>query len=156
MSFWSSILGPRKGFEGGLFLPEYKTVTARLPIETLRVDAPLRVPLRAGRNLGTESVVTVGDRVRKGQRLSRPTTWDSVAVHAPTSGVVERFERVWTARDGFIPGVRLEPDGEDENEPPGCSTKTTLRRTPYLAWLLAPESFLYWTIMHITDGFVPR
>lgn len=25
-----------------------------------------------------------------------------------------------------------------------------------LAWLLAPESFLYWTIMHITVSFVPR
>ena len=27
---------------------------------------------------------------------------------------------------------------------------------PYLAWLLAPDSFLYWTIMHITVSFVPR
>lgn len=27
---------------------------------------------------------------------------------------------------------------------------------PVLAWLLAPESFLYWTIMHITVSFVPR
>lgn len=25
-----------------------------------------------------------------------------------------------------------------------------------LAWLLAPESFLYWTLMHITVSFVPR
>ncbi len=31
-----------------------------------------------------------------------------------------------------------------------------LDQTPYLAWLLAPESFLYWTIMHITISFVPR
>ena len=31
-----------------------------------------------------------------------------------------------------------------------------LHQTPYLAWLLAPESFLYWTIMHITISFVPR
>ncbi len=27
---------------------------------------------------------------------------------------------------------------------------------PVLAWLLAPESFLYWTIMHITVSFGPR
>jgi hypothetical protein len=32
----------------------------------------------------------------------------------------------------------------------------SLNQTPYLAWLLAPESFLYWTIMHITVSFVPR
>lgn len=31
-----------------------------------------------------------------------------------------------------------------------------LDRTSTLAWLLAPESFLYWTIMHITVSFVPR
>ena len=29
-------------------------------------------------------------------------------------------------------------------------------RTSSLAWLLAPESFLYWTILHITVSFVPR
>jgi hypothetical protein len=31
-----------------------------------------------------------------------------------------------------------------------------LGQTHSLAWLLAPESFLYWTIMHITVSFVPR
>jgi len=31
-----------------------------------------------------------------------------------------------------------------------------LGRAPALTWLLAPESFLYWTIMHITVSFVPR
>jgi len=31
-----------------------------------------------------------------------------------------------------------------------------LGQSPYLKWLLAPESFLYWTIMHITVSFVPR
>lgn len=31
-----------------------------------------------------------------------------------------------------------------------------LGQSPALTWLLAPESFLYWTIMHITISFVPR
>ncbi len=31
-----------------------------------------------------------------------------------------------------------------------------LGQTPYLSWLLSPEAFLYWTIMHITVSFVPR
>lgn len=31
-----------------------------------------------------------------------------------------------------------------------------LGQTPYLQWLLAPDAFLYWTIMHITVSFVPR
>jgi len=29
-------------------------------------------------------------------------------------------------------------------------------QTVALKWLLAPESFLYWTIMHITVSFVRR
>jgi hypothetical protein len=31
-----------------------------------------------------------------------------------------------------------------------------LGQTNYLYWLLAPDAFLYWTIMHITVSFVPR
>ncbi|MFQ5411047.1 MAG: hypothetical protein ACE5EC_02080 [Phycisphaerae bacterium] len=31
-----------------------------------------------------------------------------------------------------------------------------LGQTPALGWLLRPESFLYWTIIHITVSFVPR
>jgi hypothetical protein len=31
-----------------------------------------------------------------------------------------------------------------------------LGQSPWLAWLLKPEAFLYWTIMHITVSFVPR
>jgi hypothetical protein len=31
-----------------------------------------------------------------------------------------------------------------------------LGQTAALQWLLAPESFMYWTIMHITVSFVPR
>jgi len=31
-----------------------------------------------------------------------------------------------------------------------------LGQSSALTWLLAPESFLYWTIMHITVSFVPR
>lgn len=29
-------------------------------------------------------------------------------------------------------------------------------KAPSMAWLLAPNAFLYWTIMHITVSFVPR
>lgn len=31
-----------------------------------------------------------------------------------------------------------------------------LHQSDWLKWLLAPQSFLYWTIMHITVSFVPR
>ena len=53
-----NLFGPRYGFEGGLFLSDHKTVTARLPIETLTVDGPLYVPLQAAANRPTRPVVS--------------------------------------------------------------------------------------------------
>ncbi len=43
-----------------------------------------------------------------------PTHRDSVPIHAPTSGTIGDTQRVWTASDGYLPGVILEPDGADE------------------------------------------
>ncbi len=114
-----NIIGPRPGFEGGLFLPEYKSVTARRPIERLRADGTLYVPLRVGLDLETSPVVKPGAKVLGGQRLATPASAASVAVHAPTSGAVLGIDRVWTAHDGFLPCAILEPDGRDERLPPG-------------------------------------
>ncbi|MBN2561655.1 MAG: RnfABCDGE type electron transport complex subunit C [Phycisphaerae bacterium] len=118
MSFWSNLRGPRQHFDGGLFLPDHKAVTARCPIEDIEVDGPLHVPLQVGRGLPTAVEVVVGDRVLGGQRLAAPTRTDSASVHAPTSGTITAVERVWTAADGYLPGVVLEPDGQDEWHPP--------------------------------------
>jgi len=113
----SNILGPRKGFDGGLFLPSHKSRTARRPIETLPVDGPLRVPLTVRRDLGTAVVVEVGQRVLAGERLSRSIGQEAVPVHAPTSGRIVGLDRAWTPQDGYLPCAALEPDGRDEAVP---------------------------------------
>ncbi len=114
MALLLNLLGPRRGFDGGLFLPDNKSVTARRPIETLAVAAPLHVPLQVRQDLPTAPLVKPGERVLRGQRLSQPTTVEAVPVHAPTSGAITGFGRVWTAHDGFLPCAVLEPDGRDE------------------------------------------
>jgi electron transport complex protein RnfC len=114
VSFWSNVLGPRETFEGGSFLPDQKALIARRPIEVVSADGPLHIPLQAGRDLPTIIEVGIGDRVLGGQRLARPADTDSLPVHAPTSGKITALERVWTASDGFVTGVELEPDGRDE------------------------------------------
>ncbi len=118
MSFWTDVFGPRRTFDGGLFLPDCKSETARLPIETVAAEGPLRVPLQAMRTLPTRPCVRVGQRVLAGQPLAEAATVDSVPVHAPTSGTITAFEKVWTAVDGILPGVCLEPDGEDRTMQP--------------------------------------
>lgn len=117
MSFLFNLLGPQKAFSGGLFLPDYKSVTARRPIELLNVDGPLHLPLTVRRDLKTTPCVEVGDHVRRGQRLSRSTCHDSLPVHAPTSGRIVELGRVWSAFDGYLPSAVLEPDGRDEALP---------------------------------------
>ncbi len=115
MSFWANLRGPKLSFEGGLYLQDHKAVAARRPVQTFSVDGPLHVPLQVGRDLTTAPCVEVGDRVLAGQPLALQAREDALPVHAPTSGTIVRFERVWTAEDGYLPGVVLEPDGEERS-----------------------------------------
>ncbi len=128
MTFWSNLIGPRRRFDGGLFLPDDKSVTARRPIENLAVDGPLHVPLQVRGDLTTTPEVAPGDRVHGGQRLARPTEPHALPVHAPTSGTIVALRQVWTAADGYLPGAVLEPDGRDD------------WAKPHLSWL--GESFV--------------
>ena len=114
LSILLDLLGPRQSFEGGLFLTDYKSATAKRPIETLATERSLHVPLVVRRDLPTEPCVRVGDTVLRGQRLTTPTTMGSLPVHAPTSGTIKAFGRAWTPLDGFVPCVVLEPDLRDE------------------------------------------
>jgi electron transport complex protein RnfC len=114
MGFWSNVLGPRQTFDGGCFLPEYKAVTARRPIQTVPADGPLSIPMQLARDLETIPEAGVGARVLGGQRLARAATSSSLPVHAPTSGRIIAEQRVWAPLDGLLPGLVLEPDGKNE------------------------------------------
>jgi electron transport complex protein RnfC len=118
MSFWNDALGPRQRFDGGLFLPDYKSVTAKRPIEKMDVNGPLHVPLQLRLDLSSRVLVRAGERVLGGQPLAEPAGPDSVTISAPTSGRIVALDRVWTAADGHLPGAVLEPDGNDEWLPP--------------------------------------
>jgi len=111
------ILGPRSAFDGGLFLPDRKAMLARRPIQTLHPDSPLQVPLTARSKLQTERIVDIDDTVVRGQALSRALQADAINAHAPAAGKVTAIGRVWTAYDGFLPSVTIEPDGSDQRTP---------------------------------------
>lgn len=117
MSVLLNLLGPRQGFEGGLFLPEFKSATARRPIEHVFADRTLFVPLQVADGWETRVDVARGERVVRGQRLATATVRSSTHVHAPTSGTVTDFSRVWTPHQGYLPCAVLEPDGRDESLP---------------------------------------
>jgi electron transport complex protein RnfC len=114
MSVLEDLLGPRRGFDGGLFLPDFKAVTSRRPIETMPATSPLRVPLTARGDLATHIEVRRGDEVRRGTTLASRAAAEAVAVHAPTSGRIVDIDRAWTAAGGFVDCAVLEPDGRNE------------------------------------------
>ena len=117
MSLLSQLLGPRSAFDGGLFLPEHKSLLARRPIQTLHADGPLFVPLTLRRELATEPVVKAGDVVLRGQVLARAADDVSISVHAPAAGRITALDRAWTVEDGFLPCAVLEPDGSGAGAP---------------------------------------
>lgn len=114
MSILQDILGPRKDFEGGLYLPDFKNVSAKRAVQKLPVTAALHVPLCLRRDLPTTPLVAVGDRVLRGQVLASPQSADSIPSYAPTSGRIEAIRPVETVADGALPGMILLPDGRDE------------------------------------------
>lgn len=117
MSILQRWLGSPHRFDGGLFLPEYKSVIARRPIEEIPADGRLHVPLQVRSDLPTTVLVKPGDRVLRGQRMAAAATPDSLPVHSPTSGEVLSLERVWTAADGYLAGAIVQPDGRDDRMP---------------------------------------
>lgn len=118
MKLLANILGPRQAFDGGLFLRDYKAITARRPIEWIHADCPIHVPLTVRGDFETTNIVQVGDRVIRGQQLSVPRSEGGLPVHSPVSGHVLRFESAWSPFDGALPGVIIEPDGRRDAIPP--------------------------------------
>lgn len=113
-----NILGSRKTFDGGLYLPDHKAALAKRPIQTLRADGLLHVPLAAGPQWPTTPLVRPGDRVLAGQPLAAAAAPDALHISAPTSGRVIGMGSALSLLDGPVPVVTLEPDGLEESAPP--------------------------------------
>lgn len=117
MTILQNLLGSPRTFEGGLFLADHKSATARRPIETIHADPQgpgLFVPLAPRSDLPTRPIVSPGTHVLGGQCLAEAVGVDSIPIHAPTSGHIKGFSRVWSPVDGFLPCAVLMPDGRND------------------------------------------
>ncbi|PLY14294.1 MAG: electron transport complex subunit RsxC [Sedimenticola sp.] len=75
-------------FHGGLHLPDNKSQSTGDPVRKAPIPARLIVPLQQHIGEIAEPLVTVGERVLKGQLIARAQGYISAPVHAPTSGTV--------------------------------------------------------------------
>ncbi|OYW33900.1 MAG: electron transport complex subunit RsxC [Methyloversatilis sp. 12-65-5] len=109
-------------FNGGVKPDPKKSLSTREPIARLALPQQLVTPLHQHIGGTPRPLVSVGDRVLRGQRIGAADGNVSSAVHAPTSGRVVAIEpRPMPHASGLSsPAVVIEPDGLDaaiEREP---------------------------------------
>lgn len=103
-------------FNGGLELDARTAPATTLPIAAVPVPPRLVLPLSQHVGQPAEPVVTVGERVLKGQPIARPSGYIAAKVHASSSGtVVEIADYPVPHPSGLAaPCIVIETDGRDE------------------------------------------
>lgn len=101
---------------GGIHPPENKQQSLSLPIGKLPVPEKLVVPLSQHIGVPATACVAVGEPVLKGQKIADHSGPLSVALHAPTSGIVSAIEERPIAHSSGMhaPCIEIVSDGRDQ------------------------------------------
>jgi electron transport complex protein RnfC len=106
----------QKTFKGGAHPPERKERTSGLPIEVVRGQKQVVIPVNQHFGAPLQPTVAVGDRVKRGQRIADGTGRMTVPVHASISGTVKKIEPRMQSNniDGVC--IHIEADGSGEED----------------------------------------
>jgi Na+-translocating ferredoxin:NAD+ oxidoreductase subunit C len=104
------------GFHGGIHPPENKRQSVRTPIADAGIPPQLIIPLSQHIGAPASPLVSIGERVLKGQMIAEARGFVSVPVHAPTSGTIYAIEdRLIAHPSGHLaPCIVITTDGQDE------------------------------------------
>lgn len=110
------MIRPLFNFHGGVHPEPHKHESAEQPIRPVPMPSTIVVPLRHSSRAVARCIVTVGQQVRKGERIGEAEGTLGTAVHAPTSGKVLAIgDHPLPHPSGFAAlAVTLQPDGLDE------------------------------------------
>jgi len=103
-----------KTFKGGIHPPDHKALTSAKAIEVMPLPARVVIPLQQHIGRISEAIVQAGDRVLRGQPVSKPAGPVSVSSHASLSGTVKAIESFPHPLGQAVPAVVIESDGLDE------------------------------------------
>jgi len=103
-------------FHGGIHPPSQKFLTTDKPIKKMAIPPLLRIPVRQHIGDAGDVIVEVGQKVLKGQPLTKSTATMTVPVHAPTSGIISSIESCVIAHPSGMsePCILIETDGLDQ------------------------------------------
>ncbi|WP_420065713.1 electron transport complex subunit RsxC [Pectobacterium colocasium] len=101
-------------FDGGIHPPEMKTQSSRTPLRHIPLPEQFIIPLKQHLGPEGEICVSVGDKVLRGQPLTRGKG-RTLPVHAPTSGTVNAIRQHTTAHPSGLSelSIIIVPDGDD-------------------------------------------
>jgi len=103
-----------KGFKGGVHPPDGKELSNAKEVVTLPVPEQVTIPLSQHIGAPAESLVKVGDAVKKGQKIGEAKGFVSVPVHASISGKVTAVASFPHPAGKNLPAIQIESDGLDE------------------------------------------
>ncbi len=100
---------------GGIHPPTYKAATSHKPIVRPALGEELVIPINQHIGANGTLLVKVGQRVLKGQPLTKPAGNWSLPIHASTSGTISAIEPRPSAHPSGLDelSVILTPDGRD-------------------------------------------
>ncbi|MGN5172201.1 electron transport complex subunit RsxC [Aeromonas sp. 102P] len=103
-------------FHGGIHPADNKLQSSQSPVVNAGLPPRLIIPLRQHAGPAGDLLVQVGDKVKKGQPLTRYAKGRVVPVHASTSGTITEIGNHTVAHPSGLGDlcVILTPDGEDE------------------------------------------
>lgn len=101
-------------FKGGIHVPGNKDITNSM--ETLPAVIPNRVFIPLAQHIGKPSLllVSVGDEVRKGQKIGDSQGFVSVPIHASVSGKVVALEKKALPGGNYAQCIVIENDGQEQ------------------------------------------
>ncbi|MDR1888759.1 MAG: electron transport complex subunit RsxC [Zoogloeaceae bacterium] len=102
-------------FPGGVKPEHHKQESVTQPIAAAPLPERLILPLKQSVGAAPRPVVTVGEKVCKGQPIAAAEGWISASLHAPTSGTVVDIGNYPIAHPSglAVPAIVIEADGRD-------------------------------------------
>ncbi len=98
--------------KGGIHPPGLKALTKSLPLQNAVIPSLSVIPLQQHIGSPAECIVSVGDEVREGMLIGKPTGFVSVAIHSPIPGTVKEIKSIRLPNGSKSLAVCVELQGE--------------------------------------------